>query len=431
MSGRALEISLVKGAAKNGVLLRKILEQIKIIDRLPFDSKHKFSASIFEIDSCSPRFASEAGVHLALFGAPEIILRFTNLSREEQKKMVEKIEERAFAGERVLGVASRLVVAGHEDILRQQNFNNLNFDGLITFRDPLRPHVSQAINEIAAAGVKTIIVTGDHLGTAEAVARELGMIAGKGAALTGDDFIHLTKEELEARSREAVLYARVTPEQKVTIVKLYQERGEVVAVTGDGINDAPALHTADIGVAVGSGTDVAKSAADLVVLDDNFETIVAAIKEGRRILHNIRKVIIYLLSNSFDELFLIGGAIILGIALPINALQILFINLFSDNFPAIAFAFEDGIDDPGNRPYKLRKNLFDREMKFFVLIIGVLSSIFLFALYIALLKIGFNEELTRTFIFASFASYALLLAFSLRSLGKSILSYNPFSNKPQ
>jgi len=421
MSGRALEISLVKGAAKNGVLLRKILEQIKIIDRLSFDSKHKFSASIFEIDSC---------IRLALFGAPEIILRFTNLSREEQKKMVEKIEERAFAGERVLGVASRLVVAGHEDILRQQNFNNLNFDGLITFRDPLRPHVSQAINEIAAAGVKTIIVTGDHLGTAEAVARELGMIDGKGAALTGDDLMHLTKEELEARSREAVLYARVTPEQKVTIVKLYQERGEVVAVTGDGINDAPALHTADIGVAVGSGTDVAKSAADLVVLDDNFETIVAAIKEGRRILHNIRKVIIYLLSSSFDELCLIGGALILGIAMPINALQILFVNLFSDSFPAIAFAFEDGIDDPGNHPYKLRKNLFDREMKFFVLIIGGLSSIFLFVLYIALLKIGFNEELTRTFIFASFASYALLLAFSLRSLGKSILSYNPFSNKP-
>jgi len=421
MSGRALEISLVKGAAKNGVLLTKVLEQAKVLDRLPFDSKHKFSAAIFEIDSC---------IRLALFGAPEIILRFTNLSREEQKKMVEKIEERAFAGERVLGVASRLVVAGHEDILRQQNFNNLNFDGLITFRDPLRPHVSQAINEIAAAGVKTIIVTGDHLGTAEAVARELGMIDGKGAALTGDDLMHLTKEELEARSREAVLYARVTPEQKVTIVKLYQERGEVVAVTGDGINDAPALHTADIGVAVGSGTDVAKSAADLVVLDDNFETIVAAIKEGRRILHNIRKVIIYLLSSSFDELCLIGGALILGIAMPINALQILFVNLFSDSFPAIAFAFEDGIDDPGNHPYKLRKNLFDREMKFFVLIIGGLSSIFLFVLYIALLKIGFNEELTRTFIFASFASYALLLAFSLRSLGKSILSYNPFSNKP-
>ncbi|MBI2635220.1 MAG: HAD-IC family P-type ATPase [Parcubacteria group bacterium] len=421
MSGRALEVSLVKGAALNGVLLTKVLEQTKILDRLPFDSKHKFSAAVFKTDSVT---------HLALFGAPEIILRLTVLTQKEQEKMITEIEKRAFAGERVLGVASRLVSEGHENVLRQKNFNGLNFDGLITFRDPLRPHVSQAVNEIAAAGVKTIIVTGDHRGTAEAVARELGLVDGKGAVLTGDDLMHLTKEELEARSREATLYARVTPEQKVMIAKLYQERGEVVAVTGDGINDAPALHTADIGVAVGSGTDVAKSAADLIILDDNFETIVAAIKEGRRILRNIRKVIIYLLSNSFDELFLIGGAIILGIALPINALQILFVNLFSDSFPAIAFAFEDSVDDPGNRPHKLHKNLFDREMKFFILIIGVLSSAFLFILYLVLLKIGFAEELTRTFIFASFASYALLLAFSLRSLGKSILSYNPLSNRP-
>jgi len=421
MSGRALEISLVKGAAQNGVLLTRILERTKILDRLPFDSKHKFSASIFKTDS---------RVHLVLFGAPEIILRFTNLSQEEQKKMIEKIEERAFAGERVLGVASRLVSMDHESILRQKNFNNLNFDGLITFRDPLRPHVFQAINEIAAAGVKTIIVTGDHRGTAEAVARGLGIVDGKGAVLTGDDLIYLTKEELKARSREATLYARVTPEQKVMIVKLYQERGEVVAVTGDGINDAPALHAADIGIAVGSGTDVAKSAADLVILDDNFETIVVAIKEGRRILHNIRKVIIYLLSNSLDEVFLIGGALLLGVAIPINALQILFINLFSDSFPAIAFAFEDGIDDLGNHPHKLHKNLFDREMKFFILIIGTLSSAFLFILYLVLLKMGFAEELIRTFIFASFASYTLFLTFSLRSLGKSILSYNPFSNRP-
>ncbi|MFH0792105.1 MAG: cation-transporting P-type ATPase, partial [bacterium] len=349
--GRALEISLVKGAVLKGALLTRVLEQSTILDRLPFDSKYKFSASIFETDS---------RIRLALFGAPEIILGFTNLSQEEREKVIVEIEKKAFAGERVLGVASRLVDASYKNILRQQNFNNLDFDGLITFRDPLRPHVSQAINEIAAAGVKTIIVTGDHRGTAEAVARELGIVDGKGVVLTGNDLMYLTGEELEARSREATLYARVTPEQKVMITKLYQERGEVVAVTGDGINDAPALHIADIGIAVGSGTDVAKSAADLVILDDNFETIVAAIKEGRRILHNIRKVIIYLLSDSLDEIFLIGGSLLAGIAMPINALQILFINLFSDSFPAIAFAFEDGINDIENHPQKLHKNLFDR-----------------------------------------------------------------------
>ena len=421
MSGRALEISLVKGAALNGVLLTRILEQTKILDRLPFDSRYKFSAAVFQTDS---------RIHLALFGAPEIILRLTNLSQDEHKKVIEKIEKLAFAGERVLGVASQNVTADHKNILRRKSFSSLNFDGLITFRDPLRPNISKAISEIAAAGVKTIIVTGDHRGTAEAVARELGLVDGKGAVLTGDDLRYFTKEELEARSHEATVYARVTPEQKVMITRLYQERGEVVAVTGDGINDAPALHIADIGIAVGSGTDVAKGAADLIILDDNFETIVVAIKEGRRILHNIRKVIIYLLSGALDEIFLIGGALLLGITMPINALQILFINLFSDSFPAIAFAFEDGIDDLKNHTKKLHKNLFDREMKFFILIIGVLSSAFLFILYLILLKMGFAEELTRTFIFASFASYTLFLTFSLRSLRKSILSYNPFSNKP-
>lgn len=421
VSGRALEVSLVKGAAQSGLFLTKILKQIKILDRLLFSSEHKFSAIIFRTDS---------QIRLTLFGAPEIILRFTDLSQEEQKKIIGKIEERAFAGERVLGVASRNITADYKDILRQRNFNNLTFDGLITFRDPLRPHVFQAIKEIAEVGVKTIIVTGDHRGTAEAVARELGMVDGKGAVLTGEDFGYLTAEELKARSCETTLYARVTPEQKAAIVKLYQEKGEIVAVTGDGINDAPALQTADIGVVVGSGTDVAKSAADLVILDDNFETIVAAIKEGRRILHNIRKVIIYLLSDSLDEVFLIGGALLVGVAIPINALQILFINFFSDSFPAIAFAFEEGLDDFRYRPHKLHKNLFDREMKFFILIIGFLSSAFLFVLYLVLLKAGFAEELVRTFIFASFASYTLFLTFSLRSLGKNILSYNPFSNRP-
>ena len=261
------------------------------------------------------------------------------------------------------------------------------------------------------------------------MARELGIVDGKVAILTGDDLEYLTQEELEARSNETTLYARVTPEQKMAIVKLYKKRGEVGAVTGDGINDAPALHIADIGIAVGSGTDVAKSASDLVILDDNFETIVVAIKEGRRILNNIRKVIIYLLSSSLDEVFLIGGALIFGVAMPINALQILFINFFSDSFPALAFAFEDDANDLENHPKKLNKNLFDKEMKFFILIIGILSSALLFTLYFVLLKAGFTEEITRTFIFASLASYTLFLAFSLRSLRKSILDYNPLSNK--
>src|SRR3989344_5133523 len=245
------------------------------------------------------------------------------------------------------------------------------------------------------------MVTGDHKGTAFSVGKELGIVRDESEVITGDDLLYLSKEELSSRISRIRVFARVTPEQKLLLTKFYQERGEVVAVTGDGINDAPALQSADIGVAVGSGTEVTKSAADLVILDDNFETIVAAIEEGRTILGNIRKVIVYLLSNSLDELLLIGGALATGLALPLNALQILFVNFFSDSFPALAFGFERGVDGLGEKPRKLNASLMDRELKFLILVIGSLTSAMLFCFYYVLLRYGFPPDLVKTFVFAS------------------------------
>ncbi|OGF75156.1 hypothetical protein A3C77_03680 [Candidatus Giovannonibacteria bacterium RIFCSPHIGHO2_02_FULL_45_13] len=419
LAGKALDIALAMGAAKFGVFLPEILKDFRVLDRLPFNSESKFSASIFQ---------KKSETFLALVGAPEILLKYSSVSAEDKKKIEEAVNKRAFSGERVLGVASKKLEENHEKILHQKHFNYLEFKGLIFFRDPLRPGVKDAIAKIQRAGVKTIIVTGDHRGTADAVARELGMIDGKGAVLTGEDLAHLSKEELKNRAGSISVFARVTPEQKLMLTKLYQEQGEVVAVTGDGVNDAPALQAADIGIAIGSGTDVAKGAADLVMLDDNFETIVSAIEEGRKILGNIRKVIVYLLSSSLDELMLIGGALLAGLALPINALQILFVNFFSDSFPAIALAFEKETDGFHKKPESAQKSVFDKEIKFLVLVIGIATSFLLFVLYFFLLKLNFAEELVRTFIFASFSTYTLLLAFSIRSLERGILSYNPFSN---
>ena len=347
---------------------------------------------------------------------------------KDHPEVIEEINERAFSGERILGVISNEPILDYES-LRKYDFKNFNFDGLITFRDPLRIGVSDAIREIGEAGVRTILVTGDHHGTAEAVAREVGLIDGKGAVLTGDDLNHLSKEELYSRADSVSVFARVTPEQKVAIVKMYQEKGEIVAMTGDGVNDAPALNVANIGIAVGAGTDVTKSAADLVIMDNNYETIVSAIAQGRRILDNIKKVIVYLLSNSLDELFLVGGAIFTGVAMPISAIQILFVNFFSDSFPAIAFAFENEIDGLGNKPRKLSSNLFDRQMKFLLLGVGIITSALLFVMYYYLLETDYDPKLIRTFIFASFSTYTLLVSFSFRSLNKSIFQYNPFSNK--
>lgn len=418
VAGRPIEVALVKAAAAQGMLISDVIKEAEIIDRLPFDSKNKLSATL--IRQGIPK--------VVLFGAPEWLLKASNLSDDKRKQILSQIESRAYIGERVLGLAIKEIPENIEYTLRERSFENLTFLGLFMFRDPLRPTVRQAIKHIGQSGVKTIIVTGDHQGTAEAVARELGLLDGRGAVMTGEDLVHLSAEELRSRADDITVYARVTPEQKMQIVRLYQEKGEIVSVTGDGINDAPALKAADIGIAVGSGTDVAKSVADLVILDDNFETIVASIEEGRHTLNNIRKAIVYLFSSIFDELLLIGGALLLGLALPLNALQILFVNFFADSFPAVAFAQERGIDGIGKVPSQLRKGIFDKNMKFLIFVIGSFTSVLLFLLYFMLSRTGFGQELVRTFIFASFATYSLLLAFSIRSLEKSIFAYNPFSN---
>jgi len=419
MAGNFMEVALVLGAAKRGVYVNDVFKIKPIFDRLNFSSDRKYAASVHGHNSAK---------RMMLLGAPEILINYTNLSEVDKAEVVQEINERAFSGERIIGVISIEPVPEYKS-LRDYDFRNFNFDGLLTFRDPLRKGVFEAMKKIGDAGVKTVIVTGDHQGTAEAVAREVGLIDGKGAVLTGDDLRHLSKEELYSRADSVTVYARVTPEQKVMIAKMYQEKGEIVAMTGDGVNDAPALKTANIGIALGAGTDVTKSAADLVILDNNYETIVAAIVQGRKILDNIKKVIIYLLSDSLDELFLVGGAIFMGVAMPISAIQILFVNFFSDSFPAIAFAFEDGIDELGNKPRKLSTNLFDSQMKFLLLGICAGTSALLFGMYYYLLSADYRPEFVRTFIFASFSTYTLLVSFSLRSLDKSIFQYNPFSNK--
>ena len=417
--GRPLEATLVRAAAHRGVFYNTVLKDHALLDKLPFSSEHKFSITLSH---------SKNKTLLILFGAPEILLGKTGLSQADQVRIASEIDSIARNGKRILGVISKEVGNERKNLPALQELKNFKLDGLLVFHDPLRPDIKETIARVSGAGVRTVIVTGDHQGTAEGIAREIGLIDGSGAVLTGPDIAALSDEDLVSRKNDITVYARVTPEQKVRIVNAYKSNGDIVAMIGDGVNDAPALQAADIGVAVGSGTDVAKSAADLVLLDDRFGTLVLAIEEGRRILGNIRKVIVYLLSNVSNELLLIGGSLLAGIALPITALQILFVNFFSDSFPAIALAFEDGIDSAGTRPRRLHRNLLDGEMKFIILAIGTLTSVLLFVLYLGLLKLGYPEPIVKTFIFASFSVYTLFLAFSLRSLDKSIFRYNPLSN---
>ncbi|MEK7473343.1 MAG: HAD-IC family P-type ATPase [Patescibacteria group bacterium] len=416
--GRSMESSLVRDAGRRGVLLPRLHKTYRIVDRVPFDSKKKYGA-VLAVDGGEQR--------LILMGAPEILLALTDVSEEERERIGREMEDRAYGGERLLGLAS--VAYPKEKIDTRSRYINLEFKGFLAFRDPVRPNVKEAIKRISQAGVKTVIVTGDHKGTAEHVARELGILEGRGLVVTGSELAQMDVARLRERLPDIRIYARVTPEQKLMLTRLYREQGEIVAVTGDGVNDAPALQAADVGVAVGSGTEVAKGAADLVILDDNFNTIVIAIEEGRRILDNIRKVFVYLLSNAANELALIGGALLFQVPIPITALQILYVNFFSDSLPAIALAFEE-IGDSKNRSRTVgTATILNSQVRFFIFVLGLGTSFMLFALYYILLGQGHDPALVRTLIFASFASYTLFVAFSLRSLKHSILTYNPFGNR--
>ena len=247
--------------------------------------------------------------------------------------------------------------------------------------------------------------------------------------ITGLELDSLSDDALKKDLDNIKIFARVSPEQKLRIARIYKEVGEIVAMTGDGLNDAPALKEANIGIAVGSGTEVAKSASDLIILDDNFETIVSAIEEGRKTVGKIKKVIIYLLSSIIDELILIGGALLTGLAIPLNALQILWVNFFSDSFPALGLAFEDKLSDVSKKPSNIKNNILDEQAKFIIMVIGVLTSLLLFVIYYILIKLNFDQPLVKTFIFATFGIYSLFLVFSIRSLKKNILKYNIFDNE--
>ena len=423
MNGRIMETDLVRSAGLRGISFTEITDKSRVLQMMPFNAIQKFSASLVK----------EPGTHtLVFFGAPDILLRHSALDEKERAKLMEDINILASSGERVLGLATKTI--NHTEnfsFSKDMSLSHLSFNGFITFRDPIRPGIKQAIDRVGRAGVKTIILTGDHRGTAVAVAEEIGMTLDTASVLDVSELATLSEKMLRKRLPYLKVISRVTPFDKLRIAKMFQESGEVVAMTGDGVNDAPSIKQADIGIAMGSGTEVAQDVSDLVLLDDNFETIVAAIEEGRQILANIRKVLVYLLSNVADGLILIGGSLITGLPLPLNALQILWVNFFSDSFPAISFAFEKEpnvlLHKPQPKNHKLK--LFDPLMKFLILVIGISTSILLFVIYFILLKLGYDIKIVQTFTFAAFGTYTLLVALSVRSLDKSIFSYSLFSNK--
>jgi Ca2+-transporting ATPase len=421
MNGRIMETTLVRSASLRGISFSEIIDKSHVLQTMPFNAVQKYSASLIK----------NKNEHLiVLFGAPDILLAKSSLSDKDKKIILNQIDSLALSGERVLGLATKKIKHTEDFSLSKDfDFSSVSFDGILTFRDPIRQGIKDVIERVRSAGIKTVIMTGDHQGTAMAVAKEIGLKINDKSVLDASELATLSDQALRKRLPFLTVVSRVTPFDKMRIVKLFQESGEIVAMTGDGVNDAPSIKQANVGIAMGSGTEVSQSVADLVLLDDNFETIVAAVEEGRQILGNIRKVLVYLLSNTTSGLFLIGGSILSGIPLPLNALQILWVNFFADSFPAVAFAFEKDGDRLSYRPHKKSMDLFNPLMKFLILVVGIFTSALLFISYHVLLQIGFDPAIVRTFIFGAFGTNSLFLAFSIKSLEKSIFSYSLLSNK--
>ena len=434
VQGKPTDKAFVLAGAEVGLNKSDLEKEFPILDEVPFESKNKF---ILNLRS----FPKKKNV-LHISGAPEKILSLSNyfeingkkrkLNKRDREEFEEKLDTLTKKGLRVVGVGYKEARSEKREAKNLiEEAKDFVFVGFIGLKDPLRKEAKQVIKICRGAGMKPIIVTGDHLLTAKAVAKELGFKVGKENMIEGKDLDNLTDEEFQEKVKDIQVFARVEPEHKLRIIDAWQKRGEVVAMTGDGINDAPALKKADIGVALGSGTDVAKEVSDLILLTDNFNILVAAIEEGRAIIDNMRKVITYLLSDSFTEVILIGVSLIFGWPLPIVAAQILWVNLIEDGPLGLCLAFEPKEKDVmKQKPQGHRFSLITKEMKVLIVIIGVITDLLLLGLFFWLLRYSGYEILhIRSVIFAGLTIDSIFYVFSCKSLRKNIWHTNPFSNK--
>lgn len=360
-----------------------------------------------------------------MVGAPEIALSFCDVSGKEKNDVLKKIESWAEQGLRVLGVTFK----EKGNLKEKKGFSWL---GVVGIADPLRKEVKEAILVAQQAGIKVKIVTGDHRKTAEKIAINLGFKINKDNVLEGQDLENISEEDLKNKIDDISLFTRVTPHQKKKIIKVLQEKGEIVAMTGDGVNDAPALKKADIGVVVGSGSEIAKEAGDLILLDNNFKTIVSACEEGRLIFSNIQKMVAYVLSNSFVEMALIFGAIILRLPPPLAIVQILWIHLICDGPPDVALAFEPQEKSlMKESPKELKKeNILSGTGKFLIYAISLIGGGLSLLLFWFFGQKGGNLNLGQTIAFATVATIDLIYIFAYKNLKKPMIrNENFFKNK--
>ncbi len=424
--GDPTEVSLLVLSKKSG--LDKKDFKTKIIDDLAFSSELKFRATLVE----------NQNKQVFSLGAFEKILNKSNyifkdnkkihLTSEIKKDFLKQAEQLAKKGMRVLALGYKDVNSNTTSVSKEL-VNNLVFVGIVGMKDPPRKNIKESINKARKAGIRIIMKTGDHKETALAIAKEIGLASGKTEVLTENDLQKLNAEEFKQAVKRVDIFARVTPKTKAKIVQTLQEQGEIVAMTGDGVNDAPALKRSDIGIAMGIiGTDVARESAEIVLADDNFISIVNAIEEGRIVFQNVRQTSFFLVTTNVAEDITIISSLSLGMPLPMLPIQLLYLNLVTDTFNGIGLAMEPGHHDVLNKPPRNKKEkILNKELIGFLLIMGGLMVIGTIPLFKHFLSHSVDKA--RTVAFTAMSMFQLFNVFNMRSLHKSIFKIKLFSNK--
>jgi Ca2+-transporting ATPase len=424
VKGDPTEGAMVVAAAKAGLRKEQLDAQYPRFHEIPFTSETKRMTTVHE---------GPAGTLACSKGAPEVILGActrqlgvygdTPLDAVDRERILDLARRLATDALRVLAVADKRD-AGIGDAEQ-----DMTFLGLVGMIDPPRPEAQAAIATCESAGIKVVMITGDHPLTAQAVARELGVLK-KGRVISGAELEAMSDSAFERAVHDIDVYARVSPAHKLRVVTAFQKSGQIVAMTGDGVNDAPALKKADIGIAMGiTGTDVTREAAAMTLIDDNFASIVAAVEEGRIIFDNIKKYLMYLLSSNIGEIGLMVGASVAGLPLPLTAVQILCINLATDGLPALALAVDP--PEPGlmrRRPRSPRSGIFTRSVIMLLVIGGLWSAIVNLSLFTWELRSGRSLERSMTMTFVSLVLIQFFKAYNFRSDRLSLFN-RPLANR--
>lgn len=424
--GNATEVALIEAYRKVIGDYRKIRSKYKILKEDPFDSEKKYMSVLCEDNNGNRYIYTKGAVEVILEKCNKILINGQEEILTQHIKSKILTENKRMANDKLRVISIALKKTSSNNV----NENNLTFVALMAMIDPPKDGVKEAVLKCRRAGIKTIMITGDNKETAVAIAKEVKILNDGESALDGKELDNLSEEELSKKIENVTVFSRVTPKHKLMIVRALKKRGNIVAMTGDGVNDAPAIKEADIGISMGiTGTDVTKETASMILMDDNFSTIVSAVEEGRVIYSNIRKFIRYMLSCNMGEVLTMFFAILIGLPFPLLPIQILWVNLVTDGLPAIALGLEPMEKGIMNKPPKKDiQNIFSDGLLKLIFVRGFLIGLTTLSVFLVILKLTNDIELARTGAFVTLVITQLIYVFECKSETKSLFEVNLLNN---